>query len=304
MVNVQVRNRSIDALKGILILAVVVGHILPGTLDENPLRYLIYSFHMPAFFFVSGYLLNLDKLRVASFGDTIRKYWHRMLLPWCIAWVIYTLYVLNNNFSLLALLHNICSPYYHLWFVPSLFLCIIICTLVVKYQKNNLTAEVFLVSIGMFLYSIHYSKLGKEGVVCCKDLIFLMLGVMAKRLCCMPVEFWGGKITLLFCILLVLVFDMVLGIKITEYRSFFQLPLCMILCIYCFLPMIVKNKLRITIFEFWGRKSLEIYLWHVIPILGIKHYFMYDTSIYYMVSFVTLTLFMLGSHYYCKRINR
>ena len=39
------RNRSIDTLKGLLIFTVVLGHVLLGTLDENPLRYLIYSFH-------------------------------------------------------------------------------------------------------------------------------------------------------------------------------------------------------------------------------------------------------------------
>ena len=44
------RNRSIDAIKGILIFLVVIGHVLPGSLDENVIRYVIYSFHMPAFF--------------------------------------------------------------------------------------------------------------------------------------------------------------------------------------------------------------------------------------------------------------
>lgn len=44
------RNRSVDAVKGILIFLVVIGHVLLGTLDENIIRYTIYSFHMPAFF--------------------------------------------------------------------------------------------------------------------------------------------------------------------------------------------------------------------------------------------------------------
>ena len=56
------RNSTIDGIKGFLILCVVVGHILTGSLDENPIRYIIYSFHMPCFFYISGYLLNTEKI--------------------------------------------------------------------------------------------------------------------------------------------------------------------------------------------------------------------------------------------------
>jgi fucose 4-O-acetylase-like acetyltransferase len=43
----------IDALKGIGMLAVIAGHILP-----TPVHDLVYTFHMPLFFFISGYLFR------------------------------------------------------------------------------------------------------------------------------------------------------------------------------------------------------------------------------------------------------
>lgn len=46
------RNRSIDIMKGIGILLVVIGHLVYGT--SYPFR-LIFSFHMPLFFLISGY---------------------------------------------------------------------------------------------------------------------------------------------------------------------------------------------------------------------------------------------------------
>lgn len=79
------RNKSIDTLKGLLIFTVVLGHVLLGAIDGNPLRYLIYSFHMPVFFFISGYLLNIEKMKQTSIRDIVKKYWHRMLKPWCVA---------------------------------------------------------------------------------------------------------------------------------------------------------------------------------------------------------------------------
>lgn len=85
-------NPAIDAIKGLLISLVVIGHILLGSLGDNIIRYLIYSFHMPAFFFVSGYLINIENLKKTSIGELIKKYWDRMLFMWVVAWIIYTAY--------------------------------------------------------------------------------------------------------------------------------------------------------------------------------------------------------------------
>ena len=50
----------IDRLKGLLIILVVLGHaiqeVLGGKCFDNHLWNIIYSFHMPAFMAVSGYL--------------------------------------------------------------------------------------------------------------------------------------------------------------------------------------------------------------------------------------------------------
>lgn len=56
------RNRLLwaDALKGVLILLVVLGHSIQNTIGDacyiNHLWNIIYSFHMPAFMAISGYL--------------------------------------------------------------------------------------------------------------------------------------------------------------------------------------------------------------------------------------------------------
>lgn len=51
-----------DSLKGILILLVVLGHAIQGVLsetaDSNHIYNLIYSFHMPAFFAISGFFVK------------------------------------------------------------------------------------------------------------------------------------------------------------------------------------------------------------------------------------------------------
>ncbi len=52
------RDKAIDVLRGIAIISVVIGHALNGgNFDEKFLFRFIYSYHMPLFFFISGYLM-------------------------------------------------------------------------------------------------------------------------------------------------------------------------------------------------------------------------------------------------------
>ena len=48
--NMAIRLDYLDKAKGILIILVVIGHIW----QSGPVFNIIYAFHMPAFFFISG----------------------------------------------------------------------------------------------------------------------------------------------------------------------------------------------------------------------------------------------------------
>ena len=52
----------IDALRGILIMIMVMGHVDFGAAFDK----YIHAFHMPAWFFLSGYFGNYDKLSFAG----------------------------------------------------------------------------------------------------------------------------------------------------------------------------------------------------------------------------------------------
>lgn len=79
------RDPSIDGLKGILILLVVLGHGISLTRFENGiLNSLIYAVHMPAFFVVSGYLHNQDKWEERGFGAFVWRRIRTILIPYII----------------------------------------------------------------------------------------------------------------------------------------------------------------------------------------------------------------------------
>lgn len=66
----------IDWAKTIGIFLVILGH--GGLVNEN-IRQVIYSFHMPLFFIISGILY-----KPLSFAVTIKKYYRRLIIPYLI----------------------------------------------------------------------------------------------------------------------------------------------------------------------------------------------------------------------------
>lgn len=65
------RDNTLDAMKGVAIIAMVIGHL------SDYGRGLIYSFHMPLFFILAGYVYKQRPIMVALFKDI-----KRLLLPY------------------------------------------------------------------------------------------------------------------------------------------------------------------------------------------------------------------------------
>lgn len=86
------RDASIDALRGFAILLVVFGHSLQFTnpdFDNNILFRIIYSFHMPLFMFISGYVTFFGQDKIVS---GFKKRAALLLFPF-FSWAVVTFFV-------------------------------------------------------------------------------------------------------------------------------------------------------------------------------------------------------------------
>lgn len=72
------REEWVDTLKGIGILLVIVGH------TNSPFFKLIYGFHMPLFFMISGFLYNEESAKKIGVINSIKKDAKRYLYPYFI----------------------------------------------------------------------------------------------------------------------------------------------------------------------------------------------------------------------------
>lgn len=119
------RNYAIDWLKGALMLLVMLGHLSGTGVNYSPFKWTLYGFHMPMFMALSGYMLNIEKLRSDSFGALFGRYWARMILPWLVVFIV-ALPLVVSHITPAAALQYALKPWNHLWFVPVLFATIVL----------------------------------------------------------------------------------------------------------------------------------------------------------------------------------
>ena len=74
------RNSIIDIAKGIGIALVILGHIT----DNSDCKQLIYMFHMPLFFFISGISFKYSYTKDSSFKKFFRKKIKSIMIPYFI----------------------------------------------------------------------------------------------------------------------------------------------------------------------------------------------------------------------------
>ena len=82
---IKKRNNSVDIIKGICIIFMMIGHVIDSSSFS---RHIIYSFHMPVFFIVGGFFLN---------KINIKNDLKRLILPYIIFGSIGSIAINSNN---------------------------------------------------------------------------------------------------------------------------------------------------------------------------------------------------------------
>lgn len=196
----EVRYTALDVLKGITIILVVLGHVLqtiisPEGFDNNILFKVIYSFHMPLFLFISGYLVGKkDRLTFRWLGrKTIR-----LLIPFC-SWLMVDFFIdggrtISDLKYMLQKVYNDPSDGGR-WFLLCLFECclfIFICANINekvsgKVQKDLLKKiiPVILILIELFCLAVVWFLTGFSTVLglrlLCKEIIYFVAGYYINK---------------------------------------------------------------------------------------------------------------------------
>lgn len=160
------RCAEFDILKGLGILLVMLGH----TPIDGMSKVLIYSFHLPLFFMVSGFFYKKQSIRTYA-----QKLFKRLILPWAFFALLLTLLsvfmgMLTNGISIASVWRvlssinpvneNCFQLYRTIWFLVCLFASLNIYNILNRFVNNTWLLGCFALSfhvIGYLLRIMNYN---------------------------------------------------------------------------------------------------------------------------------------------------
>lgn len=244
---------------------------------------------MPLFFCVSGYLVNVERLKELNTISFLEKYIYRLIIPWLIAVVFYNilLFIKKEPLSL---------TYYHLWYIPTFILCMYACMCWIRSKLNINDYSLIIISVLIYLcfslFNVNFSLFLPSY------LIFLSLGIFLNH----HRHLLSRKTNTILIVSLVIFFIYRIILfyspnKILLTVSFFAFNIIFCICIMQNLNSFFSNK----ILSWIGKNSLSIYLWHIFPILLVR-FFVDNTFLYYIIIFPVIILFLISIYYLNKNV--
>jgi len=287
------RIEYLDIARGIGILLVVLGHNDFEVISEF-VHQVIYSFHIPLFFFLSGYFINTS----IPFFDFFKKRFNSLLKPYL--FIIFLIYFASISFEKMgfntAITRIVKSLYgtghyidwVQLWFLPELFVvslyAFLFITLVSRLQNRWIRWGILLATLALSLpfldafYPFPISIFGKQyelyGLPLGLDLVFLsgFFFILGNEVRQVTSEKMFDNLFILVgtgigLIVLNFLFPYEIDFNIRQYESFLINTVEAILGILFILALSRQIELHSTrlasVFKYLGNISLIILLFHV-----------------------------------------
>lgn len=253
------RIEEIDILKGVAIILVVMGHALSWAFDINHLenyhpdaliaRNVIYAFHMPLFFFLSGYVVDL--------GD---KFWDKSHVYKIIGKRIVSLLVPALTYILINSL--LLREFVYEWFLPALFLNTFLFSFL-KFISSNLKFTLKAESIIFIAYFTIYALIPssmEELKWDFKFFIFLYFGYLGEKINILsllqkyPIVYTSSIIA--FVISFYVTFHLGYQVKLGLITGMTGILIMLVLSTYIqHLPSCIKTKML-----YIGKNTIVIYV--------------------------------------------
>lgn len=307
----KARDKTVDILKGVLIIFVVMGHC-PIVGNQ-----IIYWFHMPCFFMVAGFFIKRNTSKFDLQKD-IKSKAQRLLIPYSSYLILFTLVLfLIEKTSVLHLLlygrHE--GIYAAFWFVPVLFLShLFVSYFYYFFQKFHQLVLILLIMyaiahIESYLLSAYdikvYVPFGVD--ICLISTTYLFIGHLLYT--------HRGKYSLLtllfsfFCISFLLMNVLSgdenyhLDMKYAQYPNFLYdmiIPIAFMVILYAFSVYIKKTAYISSVLSFIGKGSLSILFLHI-PILTALSYVVKSSFNYNVIAIVLGVLIPVIINYFFNK---
>lgn len=323
------RNNVVDIAKGIAILLVIIGHCV---VFNGSVRNIIFSFHMPIFFILSGYTSriadNISDLKI----HTVKNFKH-LILPLLAMTIFLPIYhlLISNNFSYVNIFktidiifdrlfyaysipHNDKPSIGMLWFVIVLFYSKFIVDIINVFIKNK---KVYILYFFISILGIFIGKniwLYQSLDLSMVAVGFISCGILYKKY--ENIIFKNRKIIMIVSIIyfsICIYNNIYIELAVRRYVHgvipFFE-AICASYIFYMICQYISKSKYICMTFGYLGKNSFLIYLIHhcdyiLSPIWKFNYTFATSLArvatvlfIFFMIKF--LYSFIIKGNIYCN----
>jgi len=304
------RDVWVDYAKAIGIILVVYGHVARGLHSAGmsiPIELyeladsIVYSFHMPLFFFLSG-LFFYNSLQKRDGISLINSKLDTIIYPYIIWSIMQGLIEVflsdytNGNVAYSEVFSLLWSPRAQFWFLYVLFICFCIAIIIFSIKSKKMAIFAFLLSVLIYIYP---SVLPNSQVfqLIAYNFVYFTFGIIFS------LYFSADRLSKAFFVYLSVfgfilsqfVFHFILGLNFTD-KGIESLLLAVISILF-----IVSLSSRLALkpnklFIFIGTSSMAIYLMHILTGSGVRvvlEAFMgVDSFVYHLIVGVVVGVFL------------
>jgi fucose 4-O-acetylase-like acetyltransferase len=277
------RDYHLDALKGFAIILVIVGHITAFSnnlenLQNNVVFQLIYSFHMPLFFFVSGYLV------FGRFGPTTAEWIIKKFRQLIIPYILFTIFFFYFLFGFSVSRFNITDISQTLfsytvpnsaWFLPVLFESFLVLAILINAEK---IAGKFSYVLFFLIVAIPLPLMGIASIPLVHQIVVYTPYVIAGYLVCSYQDYASEKSVQYLEIFGSILFPLLFLFKSSTFFTAINYGLFIlyyswliafagIILSWVIVKFIMNYRISL-VFIICGIFSLEIYLTHLVILNG------------------------------------
>lgn len=272
----------VDYAKAIGIILVVYGHVARGVFNANiemsePLYLLvdsiIYSFHMPLFFFLSGLFFYQSFSKSGAKELTFKKI-DTIVYPyllWSVVQGMVEVVLSNYTNGQLAITEvlSLWDPRAQFWFLYALFVLFALCSVFYCMTKGRYTAALFVFSVVIYLVVASAEAFFIVRYIA-QNLVYFVLGVFfyqSNLLSLISSRFSLFIFTALFILGQFLYHSSIIDIA---YKQFSGLMLASISILFVASVSYQFTKVPMPFLLFIGQSSMSIYLMHILAGSGLR----------------------------------
>lgn len=254
----------VDNLKVLGIFSVILGHI------ASPFTVLIFSFHMPLFFILSGFFIKFD----LTLKDFVLKDFKRLMIPYFIfailgllAEILKRCILHRDSLNILDELHglfiwmdmnSLMNTYsFVLWFLPALFFSRFFLFIINKYSVNVFVQFIVVAVLFKISFFINLPFAIDNGF---NALLFVFIGHTYFKF------YQKNKILYLFPFILIGIYLLFgipsLDIASKNYSNIFINILFSTSIIYSFILVLKNINLDNKLLKIWGRNTMLLFIVH------------------------------------------